>query len=157
MRKLVLACAFATVLAGCSSSITYEAATSEGTGIRYYEQSPYLLIYSNSKGGLKWQITYLPDQTKKMMASPQVVGGRSELTMFFQNGVLTGSAEAGDTTAIPKAAIAALQSVVPLLAAMAAPTSGTVPPPYIYKIVVKNGSLNFIGGKGDVGIEVPLQ
>ena len=96
------------LLTGCSATITHEVATNDGTGIRYYEQSPYLIVYSNSKNGLKWQIVYLPDPTKKMMATPHVVGGRSELTMFFpQNGVLTNNSEVGDTTAIPKAIIAA--------------------------------------------------
>lgn len=148
------------LLAGCSASITHEPVdpngADAGTGIRYYEASPYLLIYSNGKNGLKWQVLYLPDKTKLRMASPHVTGGRSELTMYFQNGVLAGSTEVGDTTGIPKAMISALQSVIPLLAAMAAPTEGTVPAPYIYKIVAKNGQLSFVGGQGDVGIQVPL-
>jgi hypothetical protein len=160
LDKRVQSAAFAAVLlAGCSASITHERvdAADDATGVRYYAQSPYLLIYSNSKGGLKWQVLYLEDKTKLMMATPHVVGGRSELTMFFQNGVLTGSSEVGDTTAIPKAIISALQSAIPLLAAMAAPTTGTVPAPSIYKIVVRDGKLSFIGGSGDVGIQVPLQ
>lgn len=145
-------------LCGCSATVTHEMASDAGKGIRYYEQSPYLLIYSNSKGGLRWQVLYLPDQTKKMMATPKVFFGRSEMTLFFQNGVLASSTEFEDTTQVPKAIIAALQSAVPLLAMGAlSAEKNIVPAPYIYKIVAKDGKLGFIGAQGDSGIVVPFQ
>jgi uncharacterized protein YceK len=146
----------AALTSGCTANVIHTSATDCGTGIRYYQASPYLLIYTNSKGGLKWQILYLPDQTKKMMAEPKVIGGRSELTMYFQNGVLTSSTEIGDTTALPKAIIATIQSAVPLLAkaAFSAPQP-KVPAPYLYKIVVADGTIHFYGSQGDVPIIVP--
>ena len=96
-RKLALAVSLAPLISGCGGGVTHEPATDVGTGIRYYEPSPYLLIYSNARGGLKWQVVYLPDQTKLMMAKPHVIGGRSEMTLYFHNGMLAGSTEVGDT------------------------------------------------------------
>ena len=143
-------------LFGCSTTVTHSAATESGIGIRYYQSSPYLLVYSDSKGGLRWQILYLPDQTKKMMVEPKVLGGRSELTMFFHNGILTGSSELGDTTEIPKAIVATVQSALPLIAAALAAPPPQVPAPYLYKLVVKKDQLAFIGGQGDASITVPM-
>ncbi|GFO57424.1 hypothetical protein GMSM_44310 [Geomonas sp. Red276] len=144
-------------LTACAAKVVHKPVVDDtkATGIRYYRAAPYLLVYSNSKGGLKWQILYLPDQTTKMEAKPKVAGGHSELTMYFQNGVLTSSSELGDTTAVPKALISAVQSAIPLLTAAMAVEKSKVPPPYLYKIVVKNGTINFYGAQGDAPIVVP--
>lgn len=150
-----LAAAAAAVLCACSAGVTYERATDDGTGIRYYEPSPYLLIYSNAKGGLKWQIVYLPDPTKLMMATPWVYGGRTEMTLYFHNGMLAGSTQVGDTTELAKSLVAAAQAALPLLAAAAA-APPTVPAPYIYKMVVNGDNVSFIGGEGAPGIKVPV-
>jgi hypothetical protein len=133
-------------------------ATDDGKGIRYYQASPYLLINSNSKGGLQWRILYLPDQTKMMMAEPHVMGGRVEMAMFFHNGVLTGCNALGDTTELPKAVISAVQSAIPLLALAGALAAKPpeVPAPYLYKIVVEGDGVKFIPGQGDVDIKVPI-
>ena len=149
MLPALLAC-------GCSSNVTHEPATADGTGVRYYRSSPYLLVYSNGKGGLKWQILSLPDPTKLMMATPIVTGGRVEMTLYFQHGVLAGSTEIGDTTELAKSVVAAVQAAIPLLAKLRAAEAPTVPPPYLYKIVVAGDQVNFIGGEGDTGIKVPL-
>jgi hypothetical protein len=145
-------------LTGCYTSVTHKLATNSGTGIRYYRSSPYLLVYSNSKGGLCWQILYLPDQTKEMMVTPSVVGGRSELDLYFHNGILTGSSELSDTTELPKAIISAVQSALPLIAKAAAFAAAPpqVPAPYLFKIVVAGDQVKFIGGQGDTPITVPL-
>jgi len=147
--------------------------TDSGTGIRYYQSSPYLLVYSDSKGGLQWKILFLPDQTKKMMVTPKVRGGRSEMTLYFHNGILAVSTEVGDTTELPKALIAAAQSVAPLIAvaslsaAKAArkkddkeepkPKPPLVPPPSLYKIVINGSNVEFIGGEGDAPIIVNIE
>jgi hypothetical protein len=115
-----------------------------------------VLIYSDGKGGLQWQILYLPDQTKMMMVRPTVVWGRSELDLYFHNGVLTGSSELSDTTQIPTALIAAVQSALPLLASAMERKSNVFPAPYLYKIVVDGNNINFFGGPGDATIVVPL-
>ncbi|WP_368624549.1 hypothetical protein [Paraburkholderia sp. BR14262] len=149
--------AWACCLFGCSASISHHPVASDNieTGIRYYRNAPYLLVYSNGRGGLKWQILYLPDQLAKMAAQPKVVGGHSELTMYFQNGVLSNTIETGDTTAVPKALIAAVQSALPLISKTLAAESPAFPGPYLYKIVVEGGTLKFYGGQAKATIQVP--
>jgi len=106
--SLITLCVCLMACGGCYTHVVYSVATNSGTGIRYYQSSPYLLVYSDSKNGLHWQILYLPDQTKKMMVRPIAIGGRSELDLYFHNGILTGSSELSDTTELPKAIIAAV-------------------------------------------------
>ena len=158
MRTSLIAVLAAAMLCGCSANIVHSPAglADTGTGIRYYQASPYLLVYTNSKGGLKWQILYLPDQTKKMMAQPKAIGGHSEMTLYFQNGVLTSSTEMGDSSALPKAILAAIQSAVPLLAtAGLAAEPDKVPPPSLYKLVIEQNTIKFYGGDGGYAIAVP--
>lgn len=153
MRRLgaVFLCA---VVAGCSAAVTHQAVKDDtaATGIRYYMNAPYLLVYSDGKGGLKWQILYLPDQSRIMTATPEILGGRTEMTLFFQNGTLSGSSVVGDTTAVPKAIVAAVQSALPLLlpAVFEGPKKNGFPSPYLYKLVVHGSNLEFIGGQGMV-------
>jgi hypothetical protein len=150
------------LVAGCAATVTHQRETKDGagTGIRYYESAPYLIIYSDGKGGLKWQIRYLPDQSKVLMASPSIVGGRTEMTLYFQNGVLSSAMTAGDTTELPKAVIAAVQSALPLILGARALDAQTerpgFPAPYLYKIVVAGDTVTFIGNQGDTKIQVPI-
>jgi hypothetical protein len=120
-------------------------------GIRYYQSAPYLLIYSDGKGGLSWQIQYLPDLSRKMTAQPQAFWASINTTLTFQNGYLTNSKDVGDATAVPKAVIAAVEKVVSGLGSLGAgPPTATndyqVPKPLLYKIVVHANSVDFIGG-----------
>jgi hypothetical protein len=149
--------------AGCAANVTHQRETTQATGIRYYENAPYLLIYSDGKGGLKWQIRYLPDQSKVMTATPSIVGGRTEMTLNFQAGVLSTALATGDTTELPKAVIAAVQSALPLLVVgketirgPRKPTPPGFPAPYLYKIVAEGNTLTFLGGRGDTKIQVPI-
>ena len=155
-----IALAMIMLAAGCSASVTHTVVNEadNGTGIRYYQSSPYLLVYSDSKGGLVWQILFLPDQTKKMMVEPKVHGGRSEMTLYFKNGILAGSMEVGDTTELPKAVLAAVQSAVPLFARAALEAARpSVPAPYLYKIVVNDREVKFIGNQGDEPIIIVIK
>ena len=143
-------------LAACTATVTHQPdPLDSSTGIRYYRPAPYLLVYSNSKGGLKWQVLYLPDRTKLMTLMPSVVGGRAEVTLYFKNGMLVGESELGDTTEVPRAIIAAAQTALPLLAA-AESTGNTVPAPYLYRIVVNDTTVQFIGEQGDTSVSVPI-
>jgi len=145
------------VIFGCSATVTHQVATDTSTGIRYYDTAPFLIIYSDGMGGLKWQIRYLPDQTRVMTATPSIIGGRTEMSLYFQNGMLTSVSTVGDTTEVPKALINAAQTALPLLLAAAeSPHQKGFPAPYIYKLVVENGNIKFVGGKGDTSIHVPL-
>lgn len=147
--------------AACSATITYRRVTraedGTATGIRYYASAPYLLIYSDGKGGLKWQILYLPDQSQLMSASPVVHGGKVQMSLFFQNGVLGTSSVSADSTSIPTAVMAAAEAAAPLiLAAFEKGPQPNFPAPYLYKIVVKDRTATFIGGPGDSSIKVPI-
>jgi hypothetical protein len=146
----------------CSANVNYHRVTDDdkATGVRYYESSPYLLVYPNGRNGLRWQILYLPDQSKEMEACPNSIGGRSELTMYFQNGMLASNTGLVDSTAIPKALIAAVQAAIPTIAGLreampVEPTQRLVPAPSLYKIVVRGDKVAFYGCKGDVDVIVP--
>lgn len=153
-----LAVGLCLLMTGCAASVTHELETTNSTGLRYYENAPYLLVYSDGKGGLVWQIFFMPDQSHVMVAKPHIVGGRTQVALKFQNGALTSATTVGDTTVVPKAIIAAVQSALPLIAKAAAesPPEQTFPAPSIYKIVVKGDAINFIGGRGDNDVLVPL-
>lgn len=145
-------------LCGCAADVVHQQETTNATGIRYYMNAPYLIVYSDGKGGLQWQIRYLPDQSRIMTATPHIVGARLEMTMTFQNGVLSNSSTLGDTSAVPKAVIAAVQNVLPLLAKGlgAAPTAKGFPAPSLYKIVVKGDEISFIGTQPTIAIQTPI-
>jgi hypothetical protein len=153
---VVTLCAFTI---GCSATVTHQPEGSNATGIRYYQNAPYLLIYSDGKGGLRWQILYLPDQSRIMTATPVVLGGHTEMTLYFQNGVLSSSSTLGDTTELPKAAIAAIQSAIAVLSKgiFEGPKVNGFPPPYLYKVIVNGDAITFLGGKGDSSIQVPIK
>jgi len=149
----------AILLAGCTAEVTHQADTNDATatGIRYYESAPYLIVYSDGHGGLLWQIRYLPDQSRLMTATPKVSGAHVETTMYFQNGILASSSTVGDTTELPKAIIATIQNAIPLLAAAAeGQTRKGFPAPYIYKLVVKDNTITFLGGEGNTNVQVPV-
>jgi hypothetical protein len=146
------------ILSGCAANVTHQVEAKGSDGIRYYLNAPYLIVYSDGKGGLQWQIRYMPDQTHVMSATPHVVGAHLEVNMQFQNGVLSNSTTQGDSTAIPRSIIAAVQNVAPMLlkALMAGPGDRGFPAPSVYKIVVSGDDVKFIGGAGDVSIQVPI-
>jgi hypothetical protein len=165
MVRSVLA-AVVVLITGCAANVKHQEVPVGGDatekGVRYYESAPYLIIYSDGVGGLKWQIRYLPDQSHLMAANPTIDGARTEMTLYFQNGVLASASTVGDTTEVPKALIGAVQSALPLLAA-----GGFVPldvnnkpngfpAPYLYKLVVSNNTVEFMGGQGKTKIQVPI-
>jgi hypothetical protein len=175
----LLCAALLAALTGCYSAVVYHAANKgdDSTGIRYYQSAPYVLIYSDGKGGLNWQIVYLPDQTKLMTVAPTTFLGKSQMSLSFINGTLTSGGGTGDTTTIPAAIFAAVQGAIPLLSSAVvnigankgilpgASNPPVLPPlapppkfpaPYLYKIVVEGGSVEFIGDQGTVPIRVPI-
>ena len=62
------------LLGGCAGVSHSPVASSSAdrcvNGIRYYQNSLYLLVYSDGKGGIVSEFMYLPDTTKKMVACP---------------------------------------------------------------------------------------
>lgn len=135
-------------------------------GIRYYDTSLYVLIYPDGKGGVRWQILELPDQTKLRAVKPFNAIAQLDATFVFAHGTLVSTAEQVDTTAVPRAAIAALAKVMtslaPMLFAQAAvgapevPSSYSLPPVQLYKVVMNNGVAELNGGPGDRRISVAL-
>lgn len=144
------------VLSGCES-VTFAPQAKQPCGLPYYENAPYLLVYSDGHGGLKWQIRYLPDQTRIMTVKPWVFLSHAEMNFTFQNGVLSTSSTMGDSTGIPKAIITAVESALPLIGAAIAETEkkNGFPAPYLYKIVVEGTDVNFIGGQANFAIQIP--
>ena len=156
---------------GCSARIVHEAidekADATNVGIRYYESSPYLIVYSNGKGGIVTQLEYLPDPGKKMSATPQSNNASLKTTLTFENGVLTKADADGEAASVPKAIVSAIKTAAPkFTGALNVPTDEeiqkdeekpyTVPAPYIYKIVVDGSTVMFKGGQGKTDIKVTL-
>jgi hypothetical protein len=129
-----------------------ETADRQADGIRYYEASPYLLVYSDGKGGIVWKIYYLPDQTRKMIAEPFNIVAKVTTNMQFSNGVLTESTVELDQTAVPKALISAAEKMVPLAFADQPPHQ--VPAPQLYKIILNGDQVYFAGGSGNRNVNV---
>ncbi|MCE9637143.1 MAG: hypothetical protein K8T90_15670 [Planctomycetes bacterium] len=157
--------------AGCAGVATRPidtrdpAADEAARGIRYYEVSPYLIVVPDGKGGHKSEVKFLPDQTRLMSAEPTSIFAKLDMTLTFQNGVLTTSATDADSTAIPKVILDAVATAAPLIAAAlniaganAEPSDEyTVPAPHIYKIVITGSDATFYGGPGDTDFKVTLQ
>jgi len=140
--------------------IVDENADAADTGIRYFNTSPYLLAYSDGKGGIVSQIFYLPDPAKKMSASPKATLADVDMVMTFDRGVLTQSTETLDATEVPKAITDAVKAFGPQLLALLNEAQKaqehSLPAPYLYKIVVKGSGVQFIGGQGDTDVMITL-
>ncbi len=164
LRACLVAVTF--LIGGCSATVKHQIVADDvhEKGVRYYDSAPYLIVYSDGMGGLKWQIRYLPDQSRLMAANPTIDGARTEMTLYFQNGVLSSASTAGDTTELPKALIGAVQSALPFLeGAKVTALDGTetkplgFPAPYLYKLIIRNDTVEFIGEQGHTKIQVPLK
>jgi len=129
-------------------------ADEKAKGIRYYQTSPYLLVYSDGKGGIGWKIYYLPDQTRKMSAEPYNFLSKVKADLTFSNGMLTDSTADIDATTLPKGIISAVEKLLPSLLAAADQPPHEIPPPRLYKIVVKGGEIILAGSPGDRTIRV---
>ncbi len=128
-------------------------------GIRYFEASPYLLVYSNLKGGIVTEVLYLPDPNKKMAAKPTSIMASLDTTMNFSKGVLTDAKDIADSTAVPKAVLGAIQTAgEAFIKAMdeASANEYKVPPPHLYKIISTEDGVKFVGGEGNTTINVTL-
>ena len=122
------------------------------TGFRYYESSPYILVYSDGKT-LKSDLVYLPDRTRKMAVKLSDFISSNTAKLTFSNGVLTSSETEGDSTAVPKAVIESAKQVS-IAAAKGAAAFSTVgkekepfaaPAPRLFKLVIDNEGARLIG------------
>jgi hypothetical protein len=120
-------------------------------GFRYYQPAPFLLVYSDGKGGLISQIKFLPDTTEKMSVRPYAYFASNDGTLEFDAGMLKQASVAVDETIVPVAALDALAKALGAAAAAAlnapqATNEATVPVPYLFKIVVKGDKIELNGG-----------
>ncbi|PTR06818.1 hypothetical protein C8R32_109104 [Nitrosospira sp. Nsp5] len=151
------------LLTGCAGTNVNRVATGEiagpgevldskADGIRYYEIAPFLLVYTDGRGGLTSQLLFLPDLTRKRVIDPFAVLATNNTTLTFVNGVLTQGKTVVDETVVPKAIVGALEkaaiaAVNAFLNDVGTPPTTQVPPPQLFKIVLENGGGRLVGGK----------
>lgn len=150
-------------IAGCARTVytPVDPKDDNSDGFRFYQSSPYLLVYTNGKGGITTQILYIADPAKLVSAKPKNFLSKSDLSMEFENGVLTKSKSDIDATIVPSTIIKAAQSVATTFLAGAndpkkSITERNMPAPQLYKIVVNGSTVSFIGSENKEEIKVNL-
>jgi hypothetical protein len=137
-------------LTGCAGvevlAIPDAAADARATGFRYYDTSPFLLVYTDTKGGLKSELFYLPDTTKKRSIRPYNYAASNDSTLRFDNGRLVEAKAVVNEAAIPAAVLSALEKAA-LAGGMAAGAGNQIPAPYLFRIVKRNGNWALAGGQ----------
>jgi hypothetical protein len=141
-------------LAGCAgvevTPVPDDRADQHATGFRYYQPAPYLLVYSDNKGGLASKLIFLPDLANKMSIRPYNYLSSSNVQLSFDNGMLVSSESQVDETILPKAVIAAAEKAAMAMAAGNVPTgqAKAIPAPYLFKIVIAKDSVTLVGDQG---------
>jgi len=135
---IVSALAALTGLAGCAGlemrNINSDAEDQSAQGFRYYDTSPFLLVYTDTKGGLKSEVIFLPDSQKKRSIRPYAYGAKNDATFKFENGKLLGAKAVVDETVIPVAVVSALEKVATSLVKAANAQNEGIPGPYLFRI-----------------------
>lgn len=151
MRAIVTFALAAAMLTGCAGlemkDISSDVDDSAALGFRYYDTSPFLLVYTDSKGGLKSEVLYLPDTQKKRSIRPYSYGAKNDATFKFENGRLVGAKATVDETVIPVAAISALEKVATSLVKAANAGKDGIPPPYLFRIRYDGTNWQLAGGQ----------
>ena len=96
------------LLTGCAS-VNYTPVKDEAKakGLRYYDTSPYILMYRQNDQWVS-QLIYIDDQTKEYQATVWAWLSQNNSSFTFStNGVLTDISSALDTTVIPNAVLTA--------------------------------------------------
>lgn len=161
----------ATAFAGCAGINSTHDSDGSRTGIRYYNSAPFILAYTDGKGGIDAKIVYLPDTTRVMSLEPTAFFAQNKTEMTFVKSILTTSNTTADATAVPKAIVEAAKTVA--MAAIAASANDpkklneyTLPAPYLYRIYYgpdpKNPSVktwHLMGGQAidKDGVTLPVQ
>lgn len=151
MRLAVWASCVATLLSGCAGMTSTSLTATENktdTGIRYFDTSPFLLMYADGKGGLESKVLYLPDSTKLRSIKPYAYAAKNDSTLKFDNGRLASAKSTVDETAIPTAVISGLEKVATSLIKAANGGAEGIPAPYLFRIVgAPDGSWKLAGGQ----------
>lgn len=123
-------------------------------GFRYYETSPFLLLYADGKGGLVSKVLYLPDTTKKRSIRPYNYGAKNDVTLKFDHGRLVQAKAVVDETVIPVAVVAALEKVAVAYTKAGNGGSDTLPVPSLYRILGKPDGTWSLEGTKAAGITI---
>jgi hypothetical protein len=121
--------------AGIDSKSLDSKTDADDRGFRYYETSPFLLVFADGKGSLESKLLYLPDSTKKRSIRPYNYGAKNDATLKFDQGRLVQAKAVVDETIIPGAVIQAMEKVA--LANITAANGGKdgIPAPVLYRIL----------------------
>jgi len=136
------------VLSGCAGMTAKPVADdAKAEGFRYYDTSPFLLLYTDAKGGLKSEVLFLPDTTKLRTIQPYGWGATNKTTLAFDNGRLVKATNEIDETVIPKAVISGLEKIASSAAKAANGGNDGIPGPYLFRILRDNhGTWSLAGG-----------
>ena len=130
--------ALVALAAGCASIDSSEDTDGTRTGIRYYNSAPFILAYSDGKGGVTSEIVYLPDTTRVMSLDATAFFAQNKTVMSFDQSVLTASETTANAAEVPKAVIEAAKSIaVAQVGSGNVPVSDTpkeIPAPYLFRI-----------------------
>lgn len=155
---LLTACAGMTV-----TPVNSDADDGTALGVRYYGNSPYLLVRTDSDGGVVAELEYLPDRAKKMSARPYNYLASNATTLQFTNGVLASSSVEADSTVVPATILGVLKdlAIAAVKAGSGAGLSGDpreapkAPLPVLFKIVTDESGVHLWGPDGVVTGPVP--
>lgn len=157
MWRFVMASGLCLLAIGCASidvKTLSSADDQDDEGIRYYEQAPFLLVYSDGKGGLMAHVKYLADRTKLRSIHPFNFMSSNKNTLTFKNGTLSTATNVSDASAVPAAVIKAVETVAAAAAKMGAfnvPATKegyVLPAPALYRIHINDGKVSFVGQSG---------
>jgi hypothetical protein len=163
--RLFMALSLLAIFISCSGVNAVRIQTTEddlrAKGFRYYESSPYILVYSDGKA-LKSDLIYLPDRTRKMSVELFDFISSNTAKLTFSNGVLTSSEVEGDSTAVPKAVVESAKQVAIAAAKSAAAFSAVeeekkpflAPPPCLFKLVIDEKVPRLIGSNPTINIKL---
>lgn len=149
-RRALVSTLASFALVGCAgvevSNVASDLADADARGFRYYDTSPFILVYADGQGGLTSQVLYLPDTTKKRSIRPYAYGASNQATLTFDNGRLSSAKAVIDETSLPNAVLSGLEKVA--LANIKAFNAGreTIPPPKLFRIVFRNEKWELEGG-----------
>lgn len=125
-------------------------------GIRYVQDAPFLLVYSDGKGGLNSDVLFLPDTSQKMSVHPYAVLASNKTTLNFTKGVLTSQKTTVDETIVPKAVLSALETAAgaAIKAAFNVPgerAQTELPAPFLFRILVDGETTSLVQALGPDG------
>ncbi len=156
MRSFVVSVLVAFPATGCAGlemkDLKSDTEDKDAKGFRYYDTSPFLLVYTDAKGGLKSEVLYLPDTQKKRSIRPYSYAAKNDATFKFENGRLAGANAVVDETVVPVAAISALEKIATSMIKAANAGVDGIPPPYLFRIRLDESGWKLSGDQA-IGVD----